>query len=386
MTDSTDVLHLDDYGFDGLEDLASPTLLVYEAFVEENLDRMRRELEGVVPGSGLRHLRTHVKTHKSSWTTGIQLRKGVARFKCSPHELDMLLEAGARDVFVAYPPLRPLAETIAERVVRFPDASISSQIASTEHAGHLAAAAAARDVRIDVYVDLDIGGHRTGLPPEEAPALLREITSNDAFERLNIVGLHAYDGHNTAPDPAARRACSRETMQRVVTAMGEIERDGTPIPRICAGGSPGFLPCLEELVGRHCVDADVDVSPGTFIYWDTKYDGLMPGRFRIAALILARVMDRCSANQVTLDLGHKRWAIDQGPVERFSVPNAEVIGTTEEHTILQHDGTQRFEIGDPVLIAPRHVCPTVNLWESFLRVDRDGRLHQEPLAVTARNR
>ena len=386
MMRSSGVLHLDDYGFDGLEELGSPKLLVYEALVEENLDRLRDELEGVAPGSGLRHLRPHVKTHKSSWTAGLQLREGVTRFKCSPHELDMLLEAGALDIFVAYPPLRSLAETIAERVARFPDATISSQIASTEHAGYLAAAAAARNVHIDVWVDLDVGGHRTGLPPEKAPALLREVTSSDAAEHVRVLGLHAYDGHNSSPDPEARRACSRETMQRVVSAMREIERHGAPIPHICAGGTPGFLPCLEELVGRHRVDASVDVSPGTFVYWDTKYDGLMPGRFRIAALILARVIDRCGADLITLDLGHKRWAIDQGPVERFSVPGLEVVATTEEHTVLRHDGARRFKIGEPVLIAPHHICPTVNLWESFLRVDRGGRLHEVPLAVDARNR
>ena len=112
----------------------------------------------------------------------------------------------------------------------------------------------------------------------------------------------------------------------------------------------------------------------------------MPGRFRLAALVLARVMDRPTPQKITLDLGHKRWAIDQGHVHLFSTPGLEVVKVSEEHTVLEHDGSCPLRIGDPVLIAPRHVCATVNLWEEFHLVDGTGKLHSDRLAVTARNR
>ena len=46
----------------------------------------------------------------------------------------------------------------------------------------------------------------------------------------------------------------------------------------------------------------------------------------------------------------------------------------------------RLSIEDRVLIAPRHVCPTVNLWETFTLVGRDGRVEATSLDVSGRNR
>ncbi len=371
------------YPFAALGDLSSPRLVVFETRVLENIRRLRAELQRIVPQSGFRHLRPHVKTHKSVWTARLQLREGIERFKATPHELDPLIEAGARDVFVAYPLLDARARFLAERIRCRPDVRIAAQIGSIEHARILARAADDSGVRIDCYLDLDVGGHRTGMPPESAPELARALDA-PAFDALRLVGLHAYDGHNHAPDPAARRECARGTMGRTVNALRAIVAAGTPLRRLVVSGTPGFDACLRELVEIDPPNVDIEVSPGTWIYWDSKSDALLPNRFVFAVLILARVMDRPGADLITLDLGHKRWGIDQGPVEVFSHAGLEVIGTTEEHTVLRHDGSQRFEIGAPIWIVPRHACSTVNLWEEFTVVREDGGLETRP--VSGRNR
>jgi D-serine deaminase-like pyridoxal phosphate-dependent protein len=175
-------------------------------------------------------------------------------------------------------------------------------------------------------------------------------------------------------------------MEEVTRVLGEAREDGAAAVRLVISGTPGFLHCLEALRLREDLEAEIEVSPGTFIYWDTRYDELMPGRFQLAAMILARVMDRPTPRRITLDLGHKRWAIDQGHVHLFSTPGLEVAKVSEEHTVLEHDGSCPLRVGDPVLIAPRHVCATVNLWEKFHLVDDKGNLQAESLAVTARNR
>src|SRR5437667_231626 len=82
-----------------------------------------------------------------------------------------------------------------------------------------------------------------------------------------------------------------------------------------AGGSPGFLFDLGELLVRHKVDAETQVSPGSWVYWDTGYARKMPGLFDFAALILAQVMDFPGEGLITLNLGYKRWGADQGPIE-----------------------------------------------------------------------
>ncbi|MFP6739687.1 MAG: alanine racemase, partial [Planctomycetota bacterium] len=293
---------------------------------------------------------------------------------------------GARNIFVAYPPLGPLADRIAAAVSQDAGLRILAQVSRIEHAGFLADAAGRYDVDLDYLIDIDVGDHRTGLPPPEAGALLKAIQGDSRFSRLHCEGLHAYDGHNHSSSPQERKECGYESMESLVKVLGELEGAGNRMRRLVVGGTPGSLPCLEALAARDDIEADVEISPGTYIYWDTRYDELMPGRFRLAALILARVMDRPTPRRITLDLGHKRWGIDQGPVHLFSSPGLEVVKVSEEHTVLEHDGNSTLRIGDPVLIAPRHVCSTVNLWEEFHLVTANGQLQSEPLAVTARNR
>lgn len=374
------------YRLDQLTDIPSPALVVYEELVEENLAIIRRELEGVSPLAASACLRPHVKTHKSAWAIRLQLSAGVEKFKCSHNELDLLLDEGVRDIFVAYPPLEHLAGRIASAVAQNSQSKILAQISSIEHARYLAAAAERENVDIHYLIDLDVGDHRTGLPASSARSLLAAIRADETLSRLHLEGLHAYDGHNHSDDPRKRTECALEAMEEVALVVSELQKDGVEVDRLVVGGTPGFLHCLKALHQQEGPAAEIEVSPGTFIYWDTRYDELMPGRFQLAALVLARVMDRPTPQKITLDLGHKRWAIDQGHVHLFSTPGLEVVKVSEEHTVLEHDGSCPLRIGDPVLIAPRHICATVNLWEEFHLVDGTGKLHSDRLAVTARNR
>jgi D-serine deaminase-like pyridoxal phosphate-dependent protein len=374
------------YRLDQLTDIPSPALVVYEELVEKNLAIIRRELEAVSPLAASACLRPHVKTHKSAWAIRLQLSAGIEKFKCSHNELDLLLDEGVRDIFVAYPPLEHLAGRIASAVAQNIQSKILAQVSSIEHARYLAAAAERENVDINYLIDLDVGDHRTGLPASSARSLLAAIQADETLSRLHLEGLHAYDGHNHSDDPRKRTECALKAMDEVALVVSELQKDGAEIDRLVVGGTPGFLHCLKALHEQEGPSVELEVSPGTFIYWDTRYDELMPGRFRLAALVLARVMDRPTPQKITLDLGHKRWAIDQGHVHLFSTPGLEVVKVSEEHTVLEHDGSCPLRIGDPVLIAPRHICATVNLWEEFHLVDGTGKLHSDRLAVTARNR
>jgi len=43
-------------------------------------------------------------------------------------------------------------------------------------------------------------------------------------------------------------------------------------------------------------------------------------------------------------------------------------------------------IGDYVLVAPRHVCSTVNLWEYFALIDERGEVEIAASPIEGRNR
>src|SRR5262245_61213228 len=141
-------LDANQYAVEQVEMLSSPRLVVYRMRLEQNISLMRHYLEEVVPGSGFRHLSPHVKTHKSGWVTEILLKSGIGKFKCTPHELDLLLKAGAADVFVAYPLLAHDADRLAQSVLQNPQALILAQAGSLAHAEELAAAARRHGVEI----------------------------------------------------------------------------------------------------------------------------------------------------------------------------------------------------------------------------------------------
>lgn len=382
----------EEYPLAGLASLPTPRLVVFRKHVEENIRRMRSYLEEVAPETGFDHLRTHVKTHKSAWVTGLLLEAGVRRFKSSPHELEMLVDAGAEDIFVAYPLLPRDADLLATRMAQYPGVRFLAQIGHPAHAEYLAAAARRHNTEIPVLIDVDVGNHRTGAPPQAVADLVQTVSRESRLAPLRIEGIHAYDGHNHFTHPDERRAASRDAMRLAVECVRELEKIGSPVGTVSVAGTPPFVEDLDELLHVHRLDARVEVSPGTWIYWDTNYNRILPGKFKLAALVLAQVMDRPPSSRtrdelVTLNLGYKEWAIDQGPVELFSMPGLEFVSANEEHTVLRRTAdAPELRIGDPILIAPRHVCPTVNLWETFAVVGVDGNLESACERVTARNR
>ena len=90
--------------------------------------------------------------------------------------------------------------------VRRPQAWISAVASASRHLEVLAGAAARRQVRAKVMVDLDAGMHRTGIAfGERAEELYRAIAENS---HLEAVGLHVYDGHEHIVDEPARAAAA----------------------------------------------------------------------------------------------------------------------------------------------------------------------------------
>ncbi len=396
------VLDPSEYGLAAPEQIPTPRLLIYHQKVGENIGRMRSYLERASPGSQFRHLRCHAKTCKSSWAIREQLAAGITRFKATPNELELLLRAGVRDIVLAYPPLPRTAEMVARAIAVDGETAggverrasgrqplrLLAQVGAPEHAAALVHAARGHGISIDFLLDLDVGMGRTGAPASKALGLLDELRRTGSCGPggpLRFAGLHAYDGHNHSPDPATRDRLAREAMGTVVATVRALEASGLPVARVVVAGTPAFLPDLVALLEAR-LSAEVEVSPGTWLYWDSTYEKVLPGLFTPAVLLLASVMDRTAEDRVTLDLGHKRWAIDSGPLDLFGREGLEFLSASEEHTVLRVSGDARsLRIGDRVLLAPRHVCPTVNLWGSFDVIGPRGEVEIADCPVDGRN-
>lgn len=365
------------------ERIATPRLLVFEDRVARNLAHMRQHLDALAPDSGFRHLCPHIKTNKSTWITRKLVQAGITALKTTMREVEVAVKAGAKSIFVAYPLLEHEAITLARLIKKHTAINFQVQIGAHAHAQILERVAKREKISWDYFLDVDVGMHRTGMLPEHALKIFDEISLARCFK---FAGLHGYDGHIHFPDLQARKAESAESMAKLVDLLQAFRSRKIEVERIIAAGSPTFQLDLEFLLQEIKDGPLVQVSPGTWILWDSNYEKMMPGNFEIAALLLAQVMDVSSEHRITLNLGHKRWAAESGKIELFSRPSLKVISLSEEHTVLEQAEEEPFEIGDYVLISPRHVCPTVNLYEEFTLIDGAGEIAIMASPVEGRNR
>src|SRR5262249_47676506 len=145
----------------------------------------------------------HVKTHKLGPLVAMHLKHGIRRFKCATiAEAEMVAAAGADDVLLAYQPVGPAVARLVTLAQQYPHTRFSVIADDAGAIDAIARAAEAAGVTVPVLLDLDVGMHRTGIPPgAESRALYRALAA-----RRGIVpgGLHAYDGHLRDADPAVR--------------------------------------------------------------------------------------------------------------------------------------------------------------------------------------
>ncbi len=368
------------YKIQDVNKIRTPRLLVFQDRVLDNIKTMGRLLAQANPNMSLAHVCPHVKTHKSKWVTKELLNAGISFFKTTLNELNILLEAGASDIFIAYPLLNWDAKHVKQAIKAHPHARVYVQLSHPTQVDILKRCSE-NDVTWFYFIDVNVGMDRTGLAPEQALDFYQVLAADPRFE---FVGLHAYDGHIHHVSANERRDQSQKSMDKVWTLLNNFYSAGICVKKTVVAGTPSFLHDAEYFADKS-PQTDLYVSPGTWVYFDTVSHDMMPNTFDIAAVILSQVMDKPTADTATLNIGHKRWAVDQGAIDTFSVPGMQATHWNEEHTVVRVPKDQHLNIGDYVLLAPRHVCSTVNLWEYFGIIDAYGTIVSTNTRVDARN-
>ncbi|MCS7166608.1 MAG: D-TA family PLP-dependent enzyme [Gemmatales bacterium] len=363
------------YAVQGVEKILSPALLFFRELIEKNLARM---LE--IAGSPER-LCPHVKTHKCPEIVKLAWSRGIRQHKCATlAEAVMLAEAGASNVLIAYPIVGPNCLRLAEIVARFPQTKFAVIADHPLAVEALSSAMSQARLSVDVLVDLDVGQHRTGVPPGEAAVALYEKISH--LPGLRPGGLHAYDGHNQQADLDERRRAVDSIVRELTKLLEQLHQRRLPVPRIVVGGTPTFTSwAAQHLPGLQC-------SPGTCVLHDANYARRFPDLgFVPAALVLTRVVSRPSADRLTLDLGYKAVCADPPAGQRCvfpDLPEARQVLHNEEHLVLETPLARRFQPGDTLMAIPAHVCPTCAMYD-FAWVVEQGRISSR-WPITARGR
>jgi D-serine deaminase-like pyridoxal phosphate-dependent protein len=343
----------------------TPALIIYPERVRENIRILTAMIDDV------RKLRPHVKTNKSMEACRLMIEAGIYKFKCATiAEAEMLGLSGAKDVLLAYQPVGPKLKRFVALIKAFPETSFSCLTDNIVAAKQMAAFFNWSNIRVPVYVDLNVGMNRTGISPgPEAIQLYLDCFNTTGIEP---VGLHVYDGHIRNADFEKRRAECDQVFSAVHEMKEALMKKMLPEPVIVAGGTPTFP--------IHCMRPNIECSPGTFIYWDKGYQDLCKEQpFLPAALVITRVISVPDTNKLCLDLGHKSIASEGELTRRVYFLNAtelELIGHSEEHLVAQTTSAHSFKPGDLLYGLPYHICPTVALYERAFTIEH-GKLTGE---------
>lgn len=337
------------YVVDNISELDSPALLVYLDRVEANIETLVKSIVNID------RLRPHVKTHKSLEVSKLMLKAGIRKFKCATiAEAEMLATAGAPDVLLAYQPVGPKVSRLLVAVQQFPSTRFSCLIDNISAAKSLSDLFSSFNIRIPVFIDLNVGMNRTGIIPAEALNLYQQA---HALPGIDIVGLHAYDGHIRDTDLNIRRQRCDEVYKLIVDLQQDIRNKFGAGLTIVIGGTPSY--------SVHSMRSQVECSPGTFIYWDKGYDDILKEqKFSFASLVVSRVISKPAPDTICVDLGHKSIASENPISQRvhfLNAPNLTPIGHSEEHMVFKVSEGRSYNVGDVLYGVPFHICPTVAL-------------------------
>lgn len=327
----------------------SPGLLFYKTLIARNIKALIARV-----GDPSR-LRPHVKTHKTRQIVRMEREAGITKQKCATiAEAEMLGQCEVPDVLLAYPMVGPNCARFAQLVKKYPGTKYSVIADHALGIQQLSDAMRNAGVSAEVFLDVDVGQHRTGIAAGPAARQLYEQIARSSG--LKPGGFHVYDGHNHQHPIEERKAAVEKMLAPVLELRDTLTKSGLSVPRLVVGGTPTFpVFATLEIAGAEC-------SPGTCVLNDFNYGTWFQdmGEFVHAALLLTRVISRPTATRVTFDLGYKAVASDPPAGKRcvlLDVKGDHVL-QNEEHLVVEMPDAERFQPGDVAYALPAHVCPT----------------------------
>jgi D-serine deaminase-like pyridoxal phosphate-dependent protein len=237
-------------------------------------------------------------------------------------------------------------------------------------------AIAATGAQLDVYIEIDVGMKRCGVPPgEPAVRLAKEIRS---FKYLKFAGLQAYHGRAQHMRTMEERHAVIETAaQHVSHTKRLLAEAGIPCPTVTGAGSGTFMFEVES-------GAWDEIQPGSYIFMDVDYarnEWAAPlPRFEHALFVLATVMSRPAPNAAIVDAGLKASSVDSGMPTVWAKDGLTYTKASDEHGFIE--GRDPPPLGDKLLLVPGHCDPTVNLYDWYVCTRRG--IVEDLWAITAR--
>jgi D-serine deaminase-like pyridoxal phosphate-dependent protein len=355
-----------------IDDLPTPALILDRAILDRNLKRMSERLRnaGVM-------LRPHLKTAKS-----IQIgRKAVAghdgRITVSTlAEARYFAEGGFTDILygVGIVPSKLAAVTALRRQ------GVNLRVVTDNLAvAQAIAAAATNGETFSVFIEIDSGAGRAGLPYPQLPGLLDIARALHAAPGVELAGVMTHAGHSyhqSTPDGIA--AVAEQERQAVVGAADKLRAAGLPCPIVSAGSTPTATHSLN-------FSGLTEMRPGVYVFNDLDQEFIGScGTGDLALSVLASVIGHYPhRNQMLVDAGalalskdisaqEFRPQVGYGTIVDAPAKDMAVVDCSQEHGFVGASEPIPFgnlPIGSRVRILPNHACITAAAYDRYYVVD-----------------
>ncbi|RQT20512.1 DSD1 family PLP-dependent enzyme [Burkholderia contaminans] len=363
-----------------LQTLNTPAALIDVGRMQHNIGRMQAHLDAL----GVR-FRPHVKTTKCTQVVDAQIAAGAQGITVSTlKEAEQFFAHGIRDIVYAVGMVpAKLGQALALRRQGC-DLKLVADSLPAAHA--IAEFGRAHDERFDVWIEVDVDGHRSGIPPDAD--LLIDVGRALVDGGMVLGGVLAHAGssyeYNT---PDALAAIAEQERSRTVQAAERLRAAGLPCPVVSIGSTPTAL-AADHLEGV------TEVRAGVYVMFDLVMHNIgVCDLSDIALSVLTTVIghqeekgwaivdagwmamsrDRGTQRQAH-DFGYGQVCTEQGDVLGDYVMSA----ANQEHGIVSRAGTpdagiaQRFPIGTRLRILPNHACATGAQHPEYQAIGEEG--------------
>ncbi|MCW5733133.1 MAG: alanine racemase [Enhydrobacter sp.] len=357
-----------------LDDLPTPALILDRAILRRNLKRMSDRLRaaGVV-------LRPHLKTAKSLQVGRMAVEGHDGRITVSTlAEARYFAKGGFTDIFYAVGIVPAKLSAVAELRRQGVNLRIVTDNISVARA---IAAAATNGDTFSVFIEIDSGGGRAGLPYPKLPGLLDIARVLHATPGVELAGVMTHAGHSYHESSVEGIAAVAEQERlAIVTAAETLRAAGIPCPIVSGGSTPTAMHS-RDFTGI------TEMRPGVYCFNDLDQEFIGScGPGDLALSVLCSVIGHYPhRNQVLIDAGALALSKDisaqefQPKVGFGTIANAPardmaVVACSQEHGFVASDEPIPYgnlPVGSRVRVLPNHACITAAAYDRYYVVDSD---------------
>ncbi|HIF75327.1 MAG TPA: DSD1 family PLP-dependent enzyme [Porticoccaceae bacterium] len=345
-------------------ELDTPSLCVDLDALESNIAKM----QSTTSQNGIAS-RPHAKTHKCPTIAHMQLDSGsVGICTAKISEAEAMYQHGINEILMTTTNVTTTkirrAMTLRQSCQEFIQATDSPS-----NARLLSEAAQAMGIVADVVVDVDPGGHRTGITAGTPALELAQLI--DQLPGLRLRGLLCYDGGSQHVKGFEKR--KNQTLERLVAATNTHEQFQASglTTEVFSGGGTGTYNIDHQTRGL------TDIQVGSYVFMDAQYLGIGGEDniehftdFEPALTILTTVLNDQYAGRCTTDAGAKActinrpWAIIKGESGISYSSGSDEFGTVR----YEENASRTYKVAEKIELIVSHCDPVVNLYDHMYAI------------------